>query len=119
MQFGYTILYVKDVGPTASFYEKAFGLKLRFMADSQLYAEMETGQTALGFVSEDFMKASIQFQPNRPNEHAAGAQIAFVTDHVEKQFTHALACGAIEVLKPAPKPWGQIVACVRDNNGFL
>lgn len=39
--------------------------------------------------------------------------------NVEEQFKQAIDAGAIEVVKPAPKPWGQIVSYVRDNNGFL
>ena len=80
---------------------------------------METGQTALAFVNENFATASHQFRPNRPNEQAAGAEIAFVVTNVEEQFKQAVDAGAIEVVKPAQKPWGQIVSYVRDNNGFL
>ncbi len=49
MKFSYTILYVKDVAQSAAFYEKAFGLKQRFMHESGQYAEMETGGTSLAF----------------------------------------------------------------------
>ncbi|WP_348646925.1 VOC family protein [Ensifer sp. ENS02] len=52
VRFGYTILYVPDVPATVSFYEAAFGLKRRFVHESSLYAEMETGVTALAFASE-------------------------------------------------------------------
>src|ERR1700722_3748841 len=34
MQFGYTILYVRDVEKTVAFYESAFGLKRKFVHDS-------------------------------------------------------------------------------------
>jgi lactoylglutathione lyase len=119
MHLGYIIIYVRDVPTTVSFYEKAFGLKLRFMHESSQYAEMETGQTVLAFANEDFMMASHQFRPNRQKEQAAGAEIAFVVDNVEKQFKRAIDSGAVEILKPAQKPWGQIVSYVRDNNGFI
>ncbi len=119
MNLGYIIIYVADVPITISFYEKAFGLKLRFLHESNQYAEMETGQTALAFVNENFAMGSHQFRPNRLKEQAAGAEIAFVVNNVEEQFKRAVDAGAIEVVKPAQKPWGQIVSYVRDNNGFL
>ncbi len=119
MQLGYIIIYVADVPTTITFYEKAFGLKLRFLHESNQYAEMETGQTALAFVSESFVIESHPFRPNRPKEQAAGAEIAFVDANVEEKFQRAVDAGAIEVVKPAQKPWGQVVSYVRDNNGFL
>lgn len=119
MHLGYIIIYVTDVPMTIAFYEKAFELKLRFMHESSQYAEMETGQTILAFANEDFVMASHQFRPNRQKEQAAGVEIAFVVENVEKQFKRAIDSGAIEILKPAQKPWGQIVSYVRDNNGFI
>ena len=119
MNLGYIIIYVADVPITISFYEKAFELKLRFLHESNQYGEMETGQTALAFVNENFAMSSHQFRPNRLKEQAAGAEIAFVVNNVEEQFKRAVDAGAIEVVKPAQKPWGQIVSYVRDNNGFL
>lgn len=82
MHLGYIIIYVADVPVTISFYEKAFGLKLRFLHESNQYAEMETGQTTLAFVDESFAMNSHQFRPNRPKEQAAGAEIAFVVANV-------------------------------------
>ncbi len=119
MHLGYIIIYVAEVPTTVSFYEKAFGLKRRFIHESSQYAEMETGQTILAFANEDFVMASHQFRPNRQKEQAAGAEIAFVVDNVEQQFKRAIDSGATEILKPAQKPWGQIVSYVRDNNGFI
>lgn len=119
MHLGYIILYVKDVPATVAFYEKAFSIKVRFIHESNQYAEMETGQTTLAFANEDFVTAQHPFRPNRPKELAAGAEIALVVDDVEKQFLHAIDSGAIEIHKPAQKPWGQIVSYVRDNNGFI
>ncbi len=119
MHLGYIIIYVVDVPATVSFYEKAFGLKRRFIHESNQYAELETGQTILAFANENFVKASHQFRPNRQNEQAAGAEIVFVVENVEEQFKRAVDSGAIELVKPAQKPWGQIVSYVRDNNGFV
>ena len=119
MRLGYVIMYVRDIQETVVFYEKAFGLKRRFIHESGAYAEMETGTTALAFVDEKFVKDSLHFRPNRHSEDAAGIEISLVTDHVEQQFDKAIKAGAISVVKPIQKPWGQIISYVRDNNGCL
>ncbi|CUI16783.1 hypothetical protein PNK_1166 [Candidatus Protochlamydia naegleriophila] len=119
MNLGYVIIYVADVPETLSFYEKAFGIKQRFLHESNQYAEMETGQTALAFANENFVTFAQQLRRNRTTEQSPGVEIAFVADDVEKAFNHAISAGATEVLKPTQKPWGQIVSYVRDLNGFL
>lgn len=119
MRLGYVILYVKNIQETVAFYEKAFGLKRRFIHESGAYAEMETGDTALSFVDEKFVKDFLPFRPNRSSEQAAGIEISLVTDLVEHQFNVAIKAGATSILKPTQKPWGQLVSYVRDNNGCL
>ena len=49
MRFGYSIAYVQEVERSVVFYERAFGLKRRFVDESGRYAEMETGETTLAF----------------------------------------------------------------------
>lgn len=119
MRLGYVIFYVRDVKTTVQFYEKAFSLACRFIHESEAYAEMETGQTSLAFVDEAMIKDSFPFRPNRRNEEAAGIEISLVTNQVEHQFQHAVKAGAIAVMEPMKKPWGQIVSYVKDNNGCL
>lgn len=119
MRLGYVIMYVKDIQETVMFYEKAFGLKRRFIHESGAYAEMETGETALAFVDEKFVKDSLSFRPNRHSENAPGIEISLVTDQVEQKFNKAIKAGAISIVEPTQKPWGQLVSYVKDNNGCL
>ena len=119
MRLGYVIIYVKDIQDTVAFYEKAFGLKPRFIHESGSYAEMETGTTALAFADEKFVKDSHPFRTNRRSEEAPGIEISLVTDDVKKQFDKAIKAGAISVIKPTQKPWGQLVSYVKDINGCL
>lgn len=84
-----------------------------------MYAEMETGQTILAFANEDFIQTSFPFQSNRLDKQAQGAQISFVFENVNEAYTHAVQSGAISLLEPSEKPWGQTVSYVRDNNGFI
>jgi catechol 2,3-dioxygenase-like lactoylglutathione lyase family enzyme len=120
MQLGHVIIYVADVEKTVAFYERAFGLKRRFVHESGAYAELETGATALGFVSESELSATgHHFRPNKQDDSPAGAEIVFVVEDVSGAFEHAVAAGALPYAKPEEKPWGQTVSYVRDNNGFL
>jgi lactoylglutathione lyase len=120
MKLGYIILYVPDVAQSVAFYEKAFGLVRRFIHESGQYAEMDTGATALAFASEDMVSTTCHgFRRNRLEDQAAGAEVALVTDDVPKSFTRAVAAGALPVVQPIEKPWGQVISYVRDSNGFL
>lgn len=120
MKLGYVLLYVEDVEQTMSFYEKAFGLKRGFLHEAKDYGEMVTGETKLGFVSHNlvqhhgFKYDKLTLQKNPP-----ASEIAFTTADVEKAYSHAISCGAVELSKPDKKPWGQTVSLVRDMNGFI
>jgi len=120
MHFGYTIVYVPDVKAAVTFYERAFGFKMRFNADDWDYAELETGDTTLAFAAEkmaDLLGTSIT--PNRADATAAGIELAFVTEEVHSAFVRATKAGATPVTEPNQTPWGQTVSYVRDQNGVL
>jgi len=120
MKLGYTIMYVPNVDEALAFYENAFGFKTRFKTENGNYGELDTGATALGFVHEAFMESEgFSFIKNRPGEAPAGIQIAFVAQDVPVAYQKALGAGAVAVKGPMQKPWGQIVAVVRDLNGVI
>lgn len=120
MKLGYTIVYVADVLGTVDFYERAFGLKRRFVHESNLYAEMETGETLLAFAGEPVAEMNgLAVRPNRKTDVAAGFEIAFVTNEPNEAYARAVEAGASAMKAPAEKPWGQIVGYVRDLNGCL
>ena len=120
-RFGYTIVHVPDVGAAVDFYERAFGLSRRFVDDSNQYAEMETGATALAFAAEDLIAGNFTLAVNhtRPAEPPPAVELVFVEEDVQRSYDLAVAAGAFEVSKPAEKAWGQTVAYVRDLNGLL
>ncbi len=120
MKLGYAIIYVQDVPATVTFYEKAFGLTRRFIHESNLYAEMETGATVLAFAGEPMAAANgLSILPNRTSTPPAGFEIALVSDDPAAAFSKAIAAGASAVKEPERKPWGQVVGYVRDLNGCL
>jgi predicted enzyme related to lactoylglutathione lyase len=118
MQFGFTILYVDDVHATLAFYGKAFGLATRYMHESGSYGELETGATALAFVSHTLLR-QLGKTPQPPVLDKPNSEIALVTDDVAGAVEHAVAAGATLVQDTRQMPWGQTIAYVGDSNGFL
>jgi lactoylglutathione lyase len=120
VRFGYTILYVPDVRATIAFYETVFGLTLRFLHESNLYAEMETGATTLAFAGEEMAEMNgLAIRPLRPDDLAQAVEIALICDDPQSSWDRAIAAGASPLSPPTVKPWGQIVSYVRDLNGSL
>jgi len=120
MKLGYTIIYVADVPATLAFYGEAFGLKTRFIHESEQYGELETGSTTLAFASEALAESNgVTFTQNKQGKPAAGFEIALVTEAVDVAYAHACASGASSIKKPQEKSWGQKVAYVRDLNGVI
>lgn len=119
MKLGYAIYYVPDVAATLAFYEAAFGLERGMLSEGGEFGTLCTGETLLSFCAESFLEGDgFAFAPMRP-EHALPAfEIAFVTPDVAGAYAKAVAAGAKPLLAPKEKPWGQIVAYVRDLNGF-
>jgi len=78
------------------------------------------GATALGFTAEAFMeKSGVPFTQLRTAATPPAIEIAFVTDDVAAAVARAVAAGATIVTPLERKPWGQIVAVVRDRDGVL
>ena len=121
MKFGYTIIFVSNLEDTLAFYEKAFGFKAKFIAESKLYGELDTGSsTTLSFCMENYVETEgIPFVKNHPNNLPAGIEIAFITGDVNGAFKKAVASGATPIKEPVKTHWGQLVAYVRGLNGVL
>ena len=120
---GYVIVYVDDVAASLAFYEKAFGLARRFFHDDhgKAYGELETGATRLAFASLALAREHLQQEvvAAAPGQAPLGVEIALTTPEVPALFKRAVEAGAAAISGPATKPWGQTVAYVRDNSGFL
>jgi uncharacterized glyoxalase superfamily protein PhnB len=112
MKFGYTIVYVPSVADTLAFYEKAFGFQVRFLNESGQYGELESGSTTLAFASHAMggMNFGANFVPVSANVTPPGIELAFITDDVSSAYAKAIAAGALPLLAPVQKPWGQMVA---------
>jgi lactoylglutathione lyase len=123
MNFAYTIVYVPDVAASLAFFERAFGLKMRFLHESGAYGEVDTGSggatlafvdhaTARDSVQHDYVAADSSTQP-------LGMEIGFTVTDVQAAYDQAVAAGARALAAPVTKPWGQTVAYVRCPDGTL
>ncbi len=120
MKFGYTIVYVPDVLASVEFFEKAFGMKRRFVHESG-YGEMDTGATALAFATHDLGASNLPggYVRASHSQEPLGMEIALVTDDVSTAHAKAIAEGAVSIKAPLLKPWGQTVSYVRCPDGTL
>lgn len=121
MKFGYTIVYVPDVDRALEFFEAAFGLNRRFLHESGMYGELETGSTTLAFAAFEVAEMNLPLPIVRSQlpEKPLGFEIALVTDDVAAAHEHAVRNGAIQLSPPETKPWGQTVSYVRTPEGIL
>lgn len=121
IKFAYTILYVSDVKKSLKFYDKAFGFKTRFIAPGDSYGETVSGETTLSFASKKLAKSNLSkgFIESSAKKKPFGIEIGLTTANVEDSLKKAIKAGAKLAEKPKTKPWGQVVAYVRDIDGFL
>ena len=121
MKYGYTIIYVSSVVETLEFYKNAFGFDVKFVHESKDYGELDTGETTLAFASHEmgdmnlggkYIKANVQNEP-------FGIELAFVTEDVVSAYSKAVELGAVPIIEPEEKPWGQLVGYVRAVDGSI
>lgn len=121
IKFGYTILYVENVEESIAFYENAFGFSRKFVTPENDYGELITGETTLSFASKKLASQNIKegFIESDLNNKPFAIEIGFITDDVQELVQKATSFGAALIKEPTAKPWGQVVAYVRDLDGFL
>lgn len=117
MKLNYVIIYVDNAVKATGFYEKAFGMKTKFIHESNMYAEMESGDTTLAFANNEMLKMNIGIEALKGTKNCF--EIAFSTKDVQSAFKTAVSNGAKEIKKPEEKPWGQVVAYVQDDFGTI
>lgn len=112
MKLRYNIIYTDDVIKKVEFYENVFGFKIKFVHESNKYAELETGEVTLSIASYEFAPITIE-------KTTSNVMLSFETDSINIDYSVAITNGAIVVKPPEKKPWGQTVAYVKDLDGVL
>jgi uncharacterized glyoxalase superfamily protein PhnB len=121
IKFAYTILYVESVLKSMEFYQRAFGFSEKMLAPDNSYGEVMSGETTLSFAQLSLAKSNLKdgFIESDLSKQPFGIEIGFTTDDVEGTLIQAVSAGAVLVEEPKTKPWGQLVAYLRDLDGFL
>ena len=121
VKFGYTILYVPDVTKSIEFYEKSFGFKRNFITPDNDYGELDSGQTTISFASIALANSNLKngFTESNLTQKPFAIELGLITDNVNEIIKLAEHNGATILELPHQKPWGQIVAYLRDIDGFL
>jgi lactoylglutathione lyase len=121
IKFAYTILYVENVLKSMEFYQRAFGFSEKMLAPDNSYGEVMSGETTLSFAQLSLAKSNLKdgFIESDLSKQRFGIEIGFTTDDVEGTLIQAVSAGAVLVEVPKIKPWGQVVAYLRDLDGFL
>ncbi len=121
VKLAYSILYVSDVTKSIEFYEKVFGFSRKFITPESDYAELITGETTLSFASLDLAKSNLKdgFIESNLSRKPFAQELGFTTDNVQAIVDAAVEVGAQLLESPKTKPWGQVVAYIRDIDGFL
>lgn len=121
VKFGYTILYVENVEESIAFYENAFGFSRKFITSESDYGELSTGETTISFASKKLAGQNLKegFIESNLNNKPFAIELGLIADDVPETVQKATSFGAVLVTEPTQKPWGQVVAYIRDPDGFL
>jgi lactoylglutathione lyase len=79
------------------------------------------GEITLSFVSINLANSNLKdgFTESNLANKPFGIEIGFTTDNVEDTVRAAIKASGIIIENPKTKPWGQVVAYLRDIDGFL
>lgn len=121
MKFSGAILYVPDVRRTLAFYERAFGLKTRFLSPDASFGDVHTGSLLLGFASLEQSRKNWRGGVRATDPAAAppAFEIGIETEDVAGVVKRAADAGATVLAPPETKPWGQTVAFLKDPDGHV
>ncbi|MCL7045894.1 hypothetical protein MKW94_005108 [Papaver nudicaule] len=119
--FAYTVVYVKDVAKSVSFYADAFGYNVRRLDESHRWGELESGQTTIAFTPKhqhetDDVTGEVEDTQSQRRE---AVEVCFAYGDVDAAYKRAVENGAVPVHEPEDKEWGQKVGYVRDIDGIV
>ena len=113
----YMILIVEDLDRALHFYTGVLGLRLGHRSGD--YAQLDTGATRLALYTRSAMAKTLGMSLDAPAAKAPGFEIGFKVADVDAAFSELVARGALSVVPPTNRLWGQRTAYVRDPDGHL
>jgi lactoylglutathione lyase len=113
----YVILIVEDLDRALRFYTGVLGLKLGHRSGD--YAQLDTGATRLAFYTRSAMGKTLGIFLESPALNSPGFEIGFKVADVDATFSELVERGAVPLVSPTNRFWGQRTAYVRDPDGHL
>ena len=113
-------LFVTDMEKMVAFYRDVMGMKTDWAGSPN--AELYSGDMCLiMFGREDFEKMT-ERKFSYPEKMNGTMELAFdlpLYEDVDREYQRVLEAGAVPVLAPVTKPWGQRTSYVADPDGNL
>ncbi|MFT6963964.1 MAG: catechol 2,3-dioxygenase-like lactoylglutathione lyase family enzyme [Flammeovirgaceae bacterium] len=83
IQYSYTILYVKDVDKSLTFYQNAFGFERKLTPPEKDYGELISGETKIAFAPLDLAESNLKggFQRSSLKTIPFGIELGFATEN--------------------------------------
>ena len=113
----YIVLIVGELDRALRFYTEVLGLRLGHRSGD--YAQLDTGATRLALYTRSAMTKTLGITLDTPAANAPGFEIGFKVADVDAAFSELVARGALPVVPPTDRFWGQRTAYVRDPDGHL
>jgi lactoylglutathione lyase len=113
----YVVLIVEDLDRSVSFYTEVLGLELGHRSGD--YAQLVTGATRLALYTRSGMAKTLGMALEAPAVNAPAFEIGFKVADATDAFHQIVARGAVPVVEPTDRFWGQRTAYVRDPDGHL
>ena len=113
----YIVLIVGELDRALRFYTEVLGLRLGHRSGD--YAQLDTGATRLALYTRSAMTKTLGITLDTPSANAPGFEIGFKVADVDAAFSELVARGALPVVPPTDRFWGQRTAYVRDPDGHL
>lgn len=113
----YVILIVADLDRALRFYTEVLGLSLGHRSGD--YAQLATGPTRVALYTRRAMGNILGVSLEPPSSNAPAFELGFKVADVDGAFGEFVARGALPVVPPTDRFWGQRTAYVSDPDGHL
>ena len=120
-RFASTVIYVPDNAKAVlDFYERAFGLDIKFYDPELDFGELDTGETTIAIAPHSTGKVMVgDSYAAESDGFPKNVELAFFSDDVEKAYATAIEHGCVSLCEPKVTPWGHTVAYVKSVEGTL